>query len=337
MGSLTDRTVRAAKPGRHGDGDGLFLVVADTGRRKWVLRYQMAGQRRDMGLGAFPAVGLSTARLNAAHARQKIAAGNDPIGARRAQKQAEKPLPNFATIAADVIKATQERSHNEKVKYQIARHLGPAFCAPLLDRPITEITTLDIIAMLEPVWHDRPEVARKLYPAIRKVFDRGRIVLKDEHGIASFENPAKWADIHAATRWDSPKELSRGSHPALPYELKSREIRVVSIDLPTSWMMAAPGADEFTKRMFAAVNGMLLEVLAATARKDYEDRRRRQAQGITKAKDAGKFKGRAENVERNAGIAAMLRKGVSWNDIQDTTDCSRATIAKIAARVKAAA
>ncbi|MGA8603053.1 MAG: Arm DNA-binding domain-containing protein, partial [Beijerinckiaceae bacterium] len=53
MGSLTDRTVRAAKPGRHGDGDGLFLVVADTGRRKWVLRYQMAGQRRDMGLGAF--------------------------------------------------------------------------------------------------------------------------------------------------------------------------------------------------------------------------------------------------------------------------------------------
>ena len=219
MGSLTDRTVRAAKPGRHGDGDGLFLVVADTGRRKWVLRYQMAGQRRDMGLGAFPAVGLSTARLNAAHARQKIAVGNDPIGARRAQKQAEKPLPNFATIAADVIKATQERSHNEKVKYQIARHLGPAFCAPLLDRPITEITTLDIIAMLEPVWHDRPEVARKLYPAIRKVFDRGRIVLKDEHGIASFENPAKWADIHAATRWDSPKELSRGSHPALPYEL----------------------------------------------------------------------------------------------------------------------
>jgi DNA invertase Pin-like site-specific DNA recombinase len=87
-------------------------------------------------------------------------------------------------------------------------------------------------------------------------------------------------------------------------------------------MMAAPGADEFTKRMFGAVNGMLLDVLAATARKDYDDRRRRQAQGIMKAKDAGKFKGRAENVERNAGIAAMLRKGVSWNEIQDATDCN---------------
>src|SRR5213080_3419349 len=100
MGSLTDRTVRTAKTGRHGDGDGLFLVVAETGRRKWVLRYQMAGQRRDMGLGAFPAVGLAKARLGAADARQKIAAGIDPVAARRARKEAEKPLPTFGTIAA---------------------------------------------------------------------------------------------------------------------------------------------------------------------------------------------------------------------------------------------
>ena len=113
--------------------------------------------------------------------------------------------------------------------------------------------------------------------------------------------------------------LTEGDWQRLLGELKSREIRVVSIDLPTSWMMATSSADEFTNRMFAAVNGMLLEVLAATARKDYEDRRRRQAQGIVKAKDAGKFKGRAENVERNAGIAAMLRKGVSWNEIQAAT------------------
>jgi DNA invertase Pin-like site-specific DNA recombinase len=102
-------------------------------------------------------------------------------------------------------------------------------------------------------------------------------------------------------------------------------------------MMAAPSADDFTPRMFAAVNAMLLDVLAAVARKDYEDRRRRQAQGIEKAKAAGKFRGRPEDTDRNNGIAAMLRKGVSWNDIQDATDCSRATIAKIAARVKAAA
>ena len=52
MARLSDRAVKAASFGRHGDGDGLHLVVATSGRRKWVLRYQMQGVRRDMGLGS---------------------------------------------------------------------------------------------------------------------------------------------------------------------------------------------------------------------------------------------------------------------------------------------
>jgi len=53
MGKLTDRTVKSAPPGRHGDGDvkGLMLIVQPGGARSWVLRYQMGGRRRDMGLG----------------------------------------------------------------------------------------------------------------------------------------------------------------------------------------------------------------------------------------------------------------------------------------------
>src|SRR6188474_3218104 len=39
---------------------------------------------------------------------------------------------------------------------------GAGFGAPLLDRPIADITTLDVVAVLETVWHDKPEVARKL-------------------------------------------------------------------------------------------------------------------------------------------------------------------------------
>ncbi|MEX5906982.1 hypothetical protein AB6G88_17155 [Providencia hangzhouensis] len=46
--------------------------------------------------------------------------------------------------------------------------------------------------------------------------------------------------------------------------------------------------DEFTERMLAAFNSMMLDMLAAVARKDYEDRRRRQAQGVQKAKQEGK-------------------------------------------------
>jgi DNA invertase Pin-like site-specific DNA recombinase len=100
-------------------------------------------------------------------------------------------------------------------------------------------------------------------------------------------------------------------------------------------MMATNTADEFTIRMFEAINGMLLDMLAAVARKDYDDRRRRQMQGQAKAKAEGRYRGRPEDAERNAGIASLLAAGQSWSAIQSVTGCSRATIAKIAQRAKA--
>lgn len=98
------------------------------------------------------------------------------------------------------------------------------------------------------------------------------------------------------------------------------------------WMMATTRADDLTARMFRAINGMMLDMLAAVARKDYEDRRRRQAQGQAKAKAEGRYKGRSENVARNASIAITLSKGLSWTEIEKAVGCSRATIAKIAKR-----
>jgi hypothetical protein len=65
--------VQTAKPSRHSDGGGRHLVVSGTGRKKWVLRYQVAGVRRDKGLGAYPAVGLKDARDNAIEAKKHIA------------------------------------------------------------------------------------------------------------------------------------------------------------------------------------------------------------------------------------------------------------------------
>jgi DNA invertase Pin-like site-specific DNA recombinase len=130
---------------------------------------------------------------------------------------------------------------------------------------------------------------------------------------------------------DRLSRLSDADWRKLRTELEARQIRVVALDLPTSWQLAAPG-DEFTARMFAALNAMMLDMLAAVARKDYEDRRRRQAQGIVKAKAAGAYRGRPEDTARNAGIAGMLRSGMSWSAIQAAAGCSRATIAKVRAR-----
>ena len=126
--------------------------------------------------------------------------------------------------------------------------------------------------------------------------------------------------------------LSRLTSPdwmKLRAEIDAKQVRIVALDLPTSWNLAAP-ADEFTSRMFSAVNNMMLDVLAAVARKDYEDRRRRQSEGTARAKAAGLYKGRPANVSRNAAIAAMLQDGRTWSQIMSATGCSRALLAKLA-------
>jgi integrase len=214
---LTDRGVKSAGVGRHGDGDGLHLIISETGRRKWVLRYQMNGARRDMGLGAYPAVTLADARIAAADARKQIAQNADPLAARAAARKAAKPIPTFRDIARIVIDEAKSKSMNATVQYQWERHLGEAYSGPLLDRPVNAITTLDIAAVLKPVWTSKPEVARKLYPAIRRVFEYARIRLRDGHGIALPDNPARWADLKAMG-FEAPAQLTRGRHPSLPHE-----------------------------------------------------------------------------------------------------------------------
>lgn len=217
MGLLSDRRCRTTESGRHSDGDGLFLVVSAAGARKWVLRYQLNSVRRDMGLGAFPDVSLAVARAAALHARGLIAQGRDPLEARRAAEKANRPVPTFGEIAALVIADAQKKTANAKVAYQWERHLGPVYSGPLLDRPVNEITTLDVAAVLRPVWRSKPEVARKLYPAIRRVFEYARIRLRDEHGVSMLDNPARWDDLKAMG-FEPPGQLSRGRHPSLPYE-----------------------------------------------------------------------------------------------------------------------
>jgi DNA invertase Pin-like site-specific DNA recombinase len=159
---------------------------------------------------------------------------------------------------------------------------------------------------------DRPELFR---------------LLKDSHP----------GDVLLVEQVDRLSRLNGADWDRLKIELKARSVRVVALDLPTTWIMATGKVDDFTARMFEAINGMMLDMLAAISRKDYEDRRRRQMQGQAKAKADGKYVGRPENKRRNSRIAAMLAAGSSYSDVQDATGCSRATVAKIAKRVKKAA
>lgn len=79
-----------------------------------------------------------------------------------------------------------------------------------------------------------------------------------------------------------------------------------------------------------AVNAMMLDMLAAVARKDYDDRRRRQAEGISRARLDGKYKGRQPNTKRRQHIERLLSSGHSYSEIQEILGCSRYLIASVA-------
>ena len=141
-------------------------------------------------------------------------------------------------------------------------------------------------------------------------------------------------DVLLVEQVDRLSRLNEGDWSKLKAELTSRRIRVVAYDLPTSWQLAKD-TDEFTGRMLEALNALMLDMLAAIARKDYSDRRRRQLQGIERAKAEKRYRGgRPENAGRNAEIEAMLSEGKSWTRIMTATGCARGTVAKIAQRLR---
>lgn len=145
---------------------------------------------------------------------------------------------------------------------------------------------------------------------------------------------ASLGDILLIENVDRLSRLNETDWATLKQALNEKQIKVVALDLPTSWMMTK--TDEFTDSMFNALNNMMLDMLAAIARKDYITRRERAAQGVQKAKAAGKYKGRTEDTERNLLIQKHLKTGVSsWAEIMELVGCSRGTIAKQAAALKA--
>ncbi|WP_392435804.1 recombinase family protein (plasmid) [Yersinia sp. HM-2024] len=108
--------------------------------------------------------------------------------------------------------------------------------------------------------------------------------------------------------------------------IRQRGVCVVAVNVPTTWQHLLPKSYEFDNRMFAAINDMLLDMLAAIARRDYEQRRERQQQGICKAKAEGKYRGRQINKVRYDAINRLLLSGSSWSQVQKTIGCSRSTI-----------
>ena len=141
---------------------------------------------------------------------------------------------------------------------------------------------------------------------------------------------AQQGDILLIEQVDRISRLNAQDWELLKTMITTKGITIVALDLPTSYQFIKMDADNFTQRMLVAINSMMLDMLAAVARKDYEDRRRRQAEGIEKAKKIGKYKGRRINHNLHENIIALLKAGKSYNSIVSLLGCSKSTISKIA-------
>jgi len=135
-------------------------------------------------------------------------------------------------------------------------------------------------------------------------------------------------DVLLVEQVDRLSRLTEGDWRKLRTMIHDKGLKVVALDLPTSHqsLTATTNQDAFTGRMLSAINDMLLDMLAAVARKDYEDRRRRQAQGITKAKAQGVYKGRAIDQELHQRIITCLDKGLSLRKTAETVGCALSTV-----------
>ena len=140
---------------------------------------------------------------------------------------------------------------------------------------------------------------------------------------------AQEGDVMLVEQVDRISRLNTQDWELLKSQITSKGIRIIALDLPTSHQFINTNSDEFTQRMLSAINNMMLDMLAAVARKDYEDRRRRQSEGIAQARASGKYKGRAMNPKLHETIATLLSAGKSYTDIVNLLGCSRSTISKI--------
>ena len=68
----------SAPPGRHADGNGLYLFVQPSRTRSWIQRLLVRGRRRELGLGSFALVPLAEAREKALANRKLARQGGDP-------------------------------------------------------------------------------------------------------------------------------------------------------------------------------------------------------------------------------------------------------------------
>jgi hypothetical protein len=175
-----------AKPYMLSDGGNLYLRTRPNSAKSWIFRYTRAGKPAEMGLGSALTTTLREAREKAHDARRLVAAGINPIEARREARVASVPKPSFGQCALALIATKQSEWRNVKHRQQWATTLE-TYCAPILAMPVDEVDTAAVLGVLRPLRQTRTETASRLRGRIEAVLDAAKA-----QGLRQGENPARW-------------------------------------------------------------------------------------------------------------------------------------------------
>ena len=165
--ALSAAFVRSAPPGRHADGNGLYLFVQPSGTRSWIQRLLIRGRRRELGLGSVALVPLAEAREKALANRKLAREGGDPL----AEKRRSQGIPTFAGAAARVLEQKQAGWRNPRHAREWISSLR-RFAFPRIGKmPVSEVTSADVLEILTPFWHQQAPTARRVRQRLRAVLE----------------------------------------------------------------------------------------------------------------------------------------------------------------------
>ncbi len=173
---------------------GLILNVTMYGSRSWVLRYQVAGKRRDLGLGCIRPSRWRMHGEAARVARAKLAQGIDPIeDARRARARLVAEIHTsmtFGEAAKRYIASHEKGWKNAKHAQQWQRSLD-MYATPVLGKiPVRDISLAMVLKVLEPIWASKTETATRLRGRIESIIDWAIA-----RGYRTDSNPARWKGL----------------------------------------------------------------------------------------------------------------------------------------------
>lgn len=209
INKLSWREVPKLAPGWHGDGQGLYVRVEETGSRRWVYVYSRLGKRRELGLGSADTVKIADARSAAADARELIRKGLDPIEARRALLAPPPESKTFAEVAALLMDTLEPEWKSAKQRPQWEASLKQN--APAIWKAdVAKVDTEMVLAALRPIWSTKPETANRVRARIERVLSAAKV-----RGFRSGDNPAIWRG-HLDQLLQRGKRI-RGHHAAMLY------------------------------------------------------------------------------------------------------------------------